>query len=75
MPGELGHSLRILALGDEHHRPATGAATRRATAAKGISRHSAAVGLVEDAGIVLELTGQEQNRIYSYRAYVEFLSR
>ena len=35
---------------------------------------SAAVSLLEDLGIVVELTGQK-NRIYSYQAYVELLSR
>ncbi len=36
---------------------------------------SAAVKLLEDLGIVAELTGQKKNRIYSYQAYVELLSR
>jgi Fic family protein len=36
---------------------------------------SAAVSLLEDRGIVVELTGQKKNRIYSYQAYVELLSR
>lgn len=36
---------------------------------------SAAVSLLEDLGIVAELTGQKKNRIYSYQAYVELLSR
>lgn len=36
---------------------------------------SAAVKLLEDVGIVGELTGQKKNRIYSYQAYVELLSR
>lgn len=36
---------------------------------------SAAVKLLEDVGIVVELTGQKKNRIYSYQAYVELLSR
>ena len=36
---------------------------------------SAAVSLLEDLGIVVELTGQKKNRIYSYQAYVELLSR
>jgi Fic family protein len=36
---------------------------------------SAAVKLLEDLGIVAELTGQKKNRIYSYTAYVELLSR
>jgi hypothetical protein len=33
------------------------------------------VSLLEDRGIVVELTGQKKNRIYSYQAYVELLSR
>jgi len=36
---------------------------------------SAAVKLLEDIGIVGELTGQKKNRIYSYQAYVALLSR
>ena len=36
---------------------------------------SAAVKLLQDLGIVAELTGQRKNRIYSYQAYVELLSR
>ena len=36
---------------------------------------SAAVKLLEDLGIVAELTGQKKNRIFSYQAYVELLSR
>jgi Fic family protein len=36
---------------------------------------SAAVKLLEDIGIVVELTGQKKNRVYSYKAYVELLSR
>lgn len=36
---------------------------------------SAAVSLLEDLGIVVELTGQKKNRIYNYQAYVELLSR
>jgi Fic family protein len=36
---------------------------------------SAAVNLLEDLGIVAELTGQKKNRIYSYQAYVELLTR
>ena len=36
---------------------------------------SAAVSLLEDLGVVVELTGQKKNRIYSYQAYVELLSR
>ncbi len=36
---------------------------------------SAAVKLLEDLGILAELTGQKKNRIYSYQAYVELLSR
>ena len=36
---------------------------------------SAAVKLLEDPGILVELTGQKKNRVYSYRAYVELLSR
>lgn len=36
---------------------------------------SAAVKLLEDLGILAELTGQKKNRVYSYHAYVELLSR
>ena len=36
---------------------------------------SAAVKLLETLGIVRELTGQKKNRIFSYQAYVELLSR
>ena len=36
---------------------------------------SVAVKLLEDLGVVAELTGQKKNRIYSYQAYVELLSR
>jgi hypothetical protein len=32
---------------------------------------SAAVKLLEDLGILAELTGQKKNRVYSYQAYVE----
>ena len=34
---------------------------------------TAAVKLLEDQGIVVELTGQKKNRSFSYRAYVELL--
>jgi len=36
---------------------------------------SAAVKLLEDLGILTELTGQKKNRVYSYQAYVALLSR
>jgi hypothetical protein len=36
---------------------------------------SAAVRLLDDLGIVAEITGQKKHRIYSYQAYVELLSR
>jgi Fic family protein len=36
---------------------------------------NAAVGLLEELGIVKELTGQRANRVYSYQAYVELLTR
>jgi len=36
---------------------------------------SAAVKLLEDLGIVVEITGQKKNRIYRYQAYVNLLSR
>lgn len=36
---------------------------------------SAAVNLMEDLGRVAELTGQKKNRIYSYQAYVDLMSR
>lgn len=35
----------------------------------------AAVHLLEMLGILVEITGQKKNRIYSYQAYVELLSR
>ena len=36
---------------------------------------SAAVRLLEDLGILAELTGQKKNRVYGYHTYVELLSR
>jgi len=36
---------------------------------------TAAVRTLEDLGILTEVTAQKKNRIYSYRAYVELLSR
>ena len=36
---------------------------------------SAAVNLLEDLGIMVDLTGQKKNRIHSNQAYVELLSR
>ena len=36
---------------------------------------SAAVRLLEELGILAELTGQKKNRVYSYQAYVDLLSR
>lgn len=36
---------------------------------------SAAVKLLQDLDIVAEITGRKKNRIYSYQAYVELLSR
>ena len=36
---------------------------------------TAAVKILEDLGIVTEMTGQKKNRSYSYQAYVELLSR
>ena len=36
---------------------------------------TAAVKLLEELGIVTEMTGQKKNRSYSYQAYVELLSR
>ena len=36
---------------------------------------TAAVKLLEELGIVTELTGQKKNRSFSYRAYVELLAR
>ena len=35
---------------------------------------TAAVKLLEDLGIVSELTGQKKNRSFSYQAYIELLS-
>ncbi len=36
---------------------------------------TAAVKVLVDLGIAVEMTGQKKNRIYSYQAYVELLSR
>lgn len=36
---------------------------------------TAAVKVLEDLGIVMEMTGQKKNRSYSYQAYVDLLSR
>jgi len=36
---------------------------------------SSAVKLLEDLGILAELTGQKKNRVYSCQTYVELLSR
>lgn len=36
---------------------------------------TAAVKVLEELGLVKELTGQKKNRIYSYQAYIELLSR
>lgn len=36
---------------------------------------SAAVRLLEDLGILVELTGQKKNRVYACQAYVDLLSR
>ncbi len=36
---------------------------------------TAAVKVLEDLGIVVEMTSQKKNRNYSYQAYVELLSR
>jgi Fic family protein len=36
---------------------------------------TAAVTLLEEQGIVTEVTGQKKNRNFSYRAYVEMLAR
>jgi Fic family protein len=36
---------------------------------------NAAVRLLEQVGIVTELTGQKTNRVYSYRSYIELLMR
>lgn len=36
---------------------------------------NAAVKVLEDLGIVTEVTGQKKNRSYSYQAYIELLSR
>lgn len=36
---------------------------------------TAAVKVLEDLGVVTEMTGQKKNRSYSYQAYVELLSR
>jgi hypothetical protein len=36
---------------------------------------TAAVKVLEDLGIVIEMTGQKKNRRYSYQGYVDLLSR
>lgn len=36
---------------------------------------TAAIKVLEDLGIVNDLTGQKKNRKYSYRSYVELLGR
>ena len=36
---------------------------------------TAAVKVLEDLGIVTEMTGQKKNRSYSYQSYIERLSR
>ena len=36
---------------------------------------NAAVQLLEELGMVTELTGQKKNRIYSYAAYIDLLTR
>ena len=36
---------------------------------------TAAVKVLEELGIVTEVTGQKKNRCYAYRAYVELLAR
>ena len=36
---------------------------------------TAAVNVLENLGIVKEMTGQKKNRVYSYQAYVRLLSR
>jgi Fic family protein len=36
---------------------------------------NAAVKVMEDLGIVMEMTGQKKNRSYSYQAYIELLNR
>ena len=36
---------------------------------------TAAVKLLEDLGLVAELTGQKKNRSFGYQAYVELLTR
>jgi len=36
---------------------------------------NAAVQVLEQLGIVVEMTGQKKHRNYSYQAYVELLSR
>jgi hypothetical protein len=36
---------------------------------------NAAVKVLEDLGIVTEMTGQKKNRNYSYQPYIELLSQ
>jgi HipA-like protein len=36
---------------------------------------NAAVGVLEELGILIETSGQKKNRSYSYRAYIELLSQ
>jgi hypothetical protein len=35
---------------------------------------NAAVKVLEDLGLVTELTGQKKNRIYSYQPYIELMT-
>jgi Fic family protein len=36
---------------------------------------NAAIKVLEDLGIVAEVTGQKKNRTYSYQAYIDLLAR
>lgn len=36
---------------------------------------SAAIRVLEDPGIVVEITGQKKNRSYSYQNYIDLLNR
>ena len=36
---------------------------------------NAAVKLLEELGIVMEMTGQRKNRTFSYQSYIELLAR
>ena len=47
----------------------------RQTLATTVPTATAAVKVLEDLGIVTEMTGRKKNRCFSYQAYVQLLSR